>query len=110
LQVDRAFKIYHSEVDLDDALDPLEVLLAFIDKYGVDITVGDETGKFVMYKSIPLGNPPKDVNFFSVPGAVESGTNLRSGFHFKATENTLEVAVGYMINETKYLADLEKHK
>ena len=110
LTVQRAFKIYHSDVDLSEATTPLEVLLAFVDTYGVEITVGDETRKFIMYKSIPRGDPPKDVNFFSVPGRFDSGTKLNSGFHFMVTENTIEIAVGYMINETKYLADMKKHK
>ncbi len=109
LGVNKAYKIYHSDVDLDDALSPLEVLLAFIDKYGVNITVGDETSKFVMYKSIPRTGED-EINVFSFPTNLEQGTKLASGFHFKLTESTIDVAVGYMINETKYLANLKKHK
>jgi hypothetical protein len=110
LEVNKAFKIYYSDVDLVHSLTPLDVLLAFVNEYGVNITVGDETARFVLHKSIPRGDSQQGIDVFSVPGKFESGTNLSSGFHFKMTESTFEVAVGYMINDTKYLADLEKHK
>jgi hypothetical protein len=70
---------------------------------------GDETGKFVMYKSVPRYGSPISGNFFDFH-ADDEPTAFRSGFHIKATENSIEIAVGYVINETKYLGDLEKHK
>jgi len=107
LQVNHAFKIYDSDVDLDHAREPLEVLLAFIEKYGVHITVGDETGKFVLYKSIPHDVRKRGMNFFQ---AHSGNAAFRSGFHVMFTDNTVEIAVGYVINETTYLADLKRHE
>jgi hypothetical protein len=109
LIVQHAFKIYHSDLDFDKEQEPLDLLLKFVDKYGLRITVGDETGKFVMYKSVPHYGSPISGNFFDF-NADDEPTAFRSGFHIKATENTIEIAVGYVINETKYLGDLEKHK
>lgn len=109
LNVQHAFKIYHSDLDFDTRQEPLDLLLAFVDKYGLRITVGDETGKFVMYKTVPHHGSPISSNFFNFH-ADDEPTAFRSGFHIKLTENTIEIAVGYVINETKYLSDLEKHK
>ena len=110
LEVNKAFKIYHSNVDLVGSLTPLDILLAFVNEYGVNITVGDETSKFFLHKSIPRANSLDGTNFLSIPENFENGASLSSGFHVKVTESTIDVAVGYMINDTKYLADLEKHK
>lgn len=110
LTISRAFKIYHSDVGLDPDLTPLGVLLAFVTIYGVNIRVGDEIVRFMLYKSIPHNEAPSGTNLFTIVEHLEEGTQTISGFHLMPTENTVEVAVGYMINETKYLADLRKHK
>ena len=107
LKVQHAFKIYDSDVDLDHAREPLDILLAFIEKYGMKITVGDETGKFVMYKSIPHDVRKRGMNFFE---AHTGAADFRSAFHVMFTHNTVEIAVGYVINETTYLADLKRHE
>jgi hypothetical protein len=109
LTVQHAFKIYHSDLDFDKRQEPLDLLLAFVDKYGLRITVGDETGNFVMYKRVPHHGLPISTNFFNFHADNEP-TAFRSGFHIKVTENTIEIAIGYVINETKYLTDLKKHK
>jgi hypothetical protein len=110
LTINRAFKIYHSDVDLDADLTPLGVLIAFVNKYGVSVRVGNETAKFMLYKSIPRNEPSRGTPFWSIVEPLPDGTETISGLHFMATENTLEVAIGYVINETKYLKDLKVHK
>ena len=110
LTVQHAFKIYHSDLYFDKRQEPLDLLLAFVDKYGLRITVGDETGKFVMYKRVLHQGSPLRTKFFNFHADDEQPTAYRSGFHVKFTENTTEVAIGYVINETKYLTDLKKHK
>jgi hypothetical protein len=107
VKVQHAFKVYDSDVNLDYVREPLDLLLVFIEKYGVQITVGDETGKFVMYKSIPHDVQKQGINFFQ---AHTGNADFRSGFHVMFTRNTVEVAVGYVINETAYLADLKRHE
>src|SRR6185295_10141045 len=64
IRVEHAFKIYDSDINYDHVREPLDLLLAFIEKYGSQITVGNETAKFVMYKSIPHDVRTRGINFF----------------------------------------------
>jgi hypothetical protein len=107
VKVQHAFKVYDSDVNLDYVREPLDLLLVFVEKYGFQVTVGDESGKFVMYKSIPHDVRKQGNDFFH---AHTGSADFRSGFHVMSTRNSVEVAVGYVINETAYLSDLKRHE
>ncbi len=50
INVSFALRVIPSVVPIQEAKTPLDVLQALVDNYGVDVFVGDEIGKFFLYK------------------------------------------------------------
>ena len=49
-----AWRVYHSDVNLSPPRRPLDVMIAFADRYGLPITVGSKTEKFILYEKFPV--------------------------------------------------------
>jgi hypothetical protein len=48
-----AWRVYPSEVDLSKAEKPIDVLKAFVDRFGIEVKVGSRTAKFIDVTSFP---------------------------------------------------------
>ena len=107
-QVMEPIRIYPSDVHLDDVISPLDLLKAFIEKYGFVLKVAGRTGKFFLYETIPYyGDFTKLVEY---PPGFEKETSHRTSLLVKHSLGRVEVALVYSINQGRYLADLQKHK
>jgi hypothetical protein len=107
-QVMEPIRIYPSDVHIDDAIGPLALLEAFIEKYGFVLKVAGRTGKFFLYETIPYqGDFAKLVEY---PPGFEKETNHRTCLFVKQSMGKVEVALVYSIDERRYLTDLQKHK
>jgi len=107
-RVGEAWRIFPSDVDLTTAKSPLDVLKAFVNKYGIEIQVGNKKGLFFWHEHITLG-PDKEYNVvqFNRP---DPNTDMSTTFEVgKVTDNMLEVLYAFGINHTAYDADLIKH-
>jgi len=107
-QVMEPIRIYASDVHIDEVISPLNLLKAFIDKYGFVLRVAGRTGKIFLYETIPYyGDFTKLVEY---PPGFEKETNHRTCLFVKPSVGKVEVALVYSINEGMYLADLQRHK
>lgn len=99
-------RFFESDVPTQ-AKTPLELLKAFVERYGVVQQIGDRAAKFFLYEVIPFFGKP--ANFLQFPAQSEGAVTLTRCF-VKFSQNTAEVAIAFTINEREYLADLRKHK
>jgi hypothetical protein len=99
--------IFHSDVNLSQTKTPSDVLRAFVDKYGLEITVGEKTNRFFWYErvAVPPGKTTEIVKFRHIEG-VDMEVNFQQGLIFK---DAVEIVYAFSINNTAYEADLLKH-
>jgi hypothetical protein len=107
-RIGHAWMIFHSDVDLSRTKTPSDVLRAFVDKYGLDITVGEKTGRFFWYERVAVHPDKKtDLLKFNRPSKdVDMEVNFQQGLIF---EDAVEIVYAFSINNTTYQADLLKH-
>lgn len=107
----RAWRVYHSDVDLSRARAPLDVLEAFVDEYGIPIYVGESKSlaKFTLYhKFRPVQEP--DGREFYVRGPGGPVAPFAAQFTVKHNDDgTAEMAMVYSIDIGRYFPDLRKH-
>jgi hypothetical protein len=107
-QIMEPIRIYPSDVHINDVISPLDLLKAFIEKYGFELKVAGRTGKFFLYETLPYhGDFTKLVEY---PPEFEKETKHRTCLLVKLSVGKVEVALVYSINEGRYLADLQKHR
>jgi hypothetical protein len=98
-----AWFVYPQEVNIESAQKPLDVLKAFVEDYGVPLTIGETTALFIELEKYPVGTPiqakfdgdPKD-RFMAVSNTTNALGELRVG-------------IGYCIDLSKYRATLRRH-
>jgi hypothetical protein len=105
-----AWRIFPSDVDLTKAEKPLAVLEAFVERFGIEVQVGDRKGKFIDVTSLPRTG---DKMNFQV---LVSGTSpLPDDFFFSASNRktteilTFSVGLVYCIDVTAYRKALIAH-
>jgi hypothetical protein len=104
--VNDVIRFFESDVPVQTKT-PLELLQAFIERYGVPQRIGDRTAKCFLYEVVPFFGDT--ANFLQLP-TLTHGNVTRTTCFVKFSENTVEVAIAFTINESEYLADLRKHK
>jgi hypothetical protein len=105
LFISDSWQIYHSEVDISDAILPEHMLRAFVNVFGVDIRIGEKTNKFFWYEKFALNGksvtdliqPPNLPNFIAFFKIGEIGNEF------------VEILHGYSVNTDKYKANLRSH-
>ncbi|MGI9066519.1 MAG: hypothetical protein ACR2HX_08950 [Pyrinomonadaceae bacterium] len=106
-RVGHAWRIFHSDVDLSATKTAIDVLRAFLDKYGITITVGEKTDHFFWYERVPIkSNAKTDILKFDRPENVDMEVTFQRGL---IIDGTLEIVYAFAINNTAYEADLLKH-
>src|SRR5260370_9162009 len=96
-----------SGIELAQEKTPCDVLRAFVEKYGIEITVGERTNRFFWYErvAVPPGKTTDIVKFRHIEG-VDMEVNFQQGLIFK---DAVEIVYAFSINNTAYEADLLKH-
>jgi hypothetical protein len=57
LDIHQAWRVYPSEVDLANTTSLVDVLHRFSDKFGAEMTLGDQRGHFILAAALPKGKP-----------------------------------------------------
>lgn len=111
---DAAWRIFRS--DLGNRLDfsrasPLDLLKEFTSVFGIPIQVGRAApSKFIVYDRIPIEGTERPSEVFGVD--MLKGRKYTSNFLFRrnAEPPSIEVAIAFCIDDTKYLEALERHR
>ncbi len=107
-RVDLAWRVYHSDVTISQAYEPLNVLRAFVEKYGIECRVGSSApAKFFCYEAFPLLPSQRAMNPITSISSTEKG--LASFLYRVSPLGVLEVALAYTIDLTQYGDDLRQH-
>lgn len=108
LRVEGAWIVFHDCVDMRGAYSPSELLKRFLAVYGLDIKVGNQRSRFVLYEEMSI---PKDgkgqltLEIVERPkvGAVDARLNYRT------SNGILIVGIAFAIHVEPYAKDLIKH-
>jgi hypothetical protein len=102
-RITAAWFVYPNEVNIESAEEPLDVLKAFVEAFGVPLTVGPTTALFIKSEQFPAGSKieakffgdPRD-RFMSISHAINASGEVRIG-------------AAYCIDLSKYRAALRRH-
>lgn len=100
-----AFRVYASDVDVVGAKQPLDVLMRFVHKYGLDFKVPDgSVGRFFLHlagQDLP-----------QIPELVDPPSSVNAQYH-RVMRQTLfgmpEAALVFVVNLDEYYRDLRRH-
>lgn len=107
-RVDDAFRVYPSDVNIGSAKYPVELLKALVEKYGLPLDVGNQKGKFFFL--VIIDKVPEEETFIiGAPFPRDKNVPYEAKFTLRETENTIEVAMAYALDEGVYRNDLKKH-
>lgn len=108
-RISSTWRVYHSDVNLSQAHEPLDMLRAFVDVYGLYCRVGTSVpAKFFFYEAFPLvpGQRPTEMLKFDAPQEAL----FDSSFLVRVSPlGVIEVAIAYVIDLGRYMSDLRKH-
>ena len=108
--VGSAWRVYHSDVDLSAAYEPLEMLRAFADVYGMYFRVGHSApAKFFLYEVVPMLKGKQPVNIITIDNPTKEACYVNTLLR-ESNLQVWEVAIAYVINTSRYISDLRNHK
>jgi hypothetical protein len=109
-KVGEAWRIFPSDVDTSTAKSPLDVLKAFVNKYGLEIEVGDRKGLFFWHEHVARSQGSNSetnlIRFNKIDPTIDMSTTFEVG---KLDSTGIEIFYAFSINHTAYDADLAKH-
>jgi hypothetical protein len=108
-KVGEAWRIFPADVDTSTAKSPLDVLKAFVNKYGLEFQLGDRKGLFFWHEHIarPQGSSQANLVTFS---RLDPTINMSTTFEVGKLDSTgIEILYAFSINHSAYDADLVKH-
>jgi hypothetical protein len=99
-----AIRVFHSDIDVTEVGKPTELLRLFTNEFGEDVVIGEQTGKLLLYTTVP-GRKGFSISFKpSKAGKVDiraSHRQLAGAFD--------EVSIAYGINVDRYAKSLRQH-
>lgn len=108
-----AWRIFKS--DLQEKLDlvlesPLDLLVAFTKVFGLPIRVGGgRPSTFILNRKIPLSSIDENINLVSGHGDKDAMFTTSFLFRKNTDPPSMDVAIAFCIDDTKYLEALRKH-
>ncbi|MDX2201316.1 MAG: hypothetical protein NW223_01070 [Hyphomicrobiaceae bacterium] len=102
-----AWRVYPADVDLTRAKQPLDVLRAFANVFGVDVKVADKTARFIESVTF-MGDPAKPEQYFYFAHQERLKTFMSISHVLTTDPGTFRVGIGYCIDLGKYEASLAK--
>jgi hypothetical protein len=107
--INSAWRVYHSDVNLSQVHEPLDILRAFVDVYGLYCRVNDSAPtKLFFYEAFPLapGQQPTSILKFDSSQAA----TFDASFLVRVSPlGVVEIALAYVIDSARYMSDLRRH-
>lgn len=112
LLITNAWRVYQSDIGVDfyKVKSPLEVLRAFIDKYGLEFEVGSQKTKFILYQKIDLPSADAEHDILKFEGQYQN-REIATAFMIRISKDPpyVEIALAYIIDLSLYKNDLQGH-
>jgi hypothetical protein len=102
-RVGAAWRIYPNDINLETAQRPIDVLKAFVEAYGVPMTIGDTKALFTESRAYPP-NVPVKVDWTGAPEDC-----FVSFSHTTDAAGRFRIGVTYCIDIPKYSVTLKAH-
>lgn len=103
-----AWRIYHAEVDTTGITEPLAMLRAFLAVYGVPCRVGNSSVEtFFLYEVFPVADGQEYTKVLTIEDYPPEF--YTANFFRVSPLHVVEASLVYVVNLTKYIADLQKH-
>lgn len=106
LTVGSAWRLFHSDICIDDLINPMRCLRGLLTRYGVPIRVGDRTDTFFLYETIPVVYGQQASLFAVEPRGTD---RIYGQFLVRRGSFSANVAVAFAVNLTSYVADMKSH-
>jgi hypothetical protein len=108
LQVLHLWRVYPSDVNIQEAKKPLDVLAAFCETYGLDIQFGQKTAKFFAQERWPKSQGPTTaIQWTVLQSYIQHITTI--SMRQLANKNFVHVGLVYAIGIASYKAAIKKH-
>jgi hypothetical protein len=115
-QISQAWRVFHDDLERPMPEIPLQMLAAFVERFGVYFSVGnnDRLELFVPYAHL-TPDASGEVRLFTTHGTADRPigprTELRGSLQLKPNEDkSIDVALAYTINLTAYQESLRRHR
>jgi hypothetical protein len=134
LRVRDALRVYHADVNVERATEPLAVLRAFLNRYGLPVQIGPRSGLLLLNEIFPFVGSPKDLNdLIVIAGKPWPGLYKTTQWHwdsesghrsfgdspgvddalvlwkYQAALNIVAIGIAYAFNGRQYDEDLRRH-
>lgn len=122
LGVRDALRIYHADVDIRGAREPVMVLRAFLNTYGLPIQIGPRSSSLLLNEVFPFVGTKKEfdsmITVAGTPRFDQDGHLIHFstdgfGWLYVARRHphlsVVEIAIAYAYNQRKYFDDLRRH-
>lgn len=111
LGISKAWRLYHSDLRLTSAIEPLDLLAAFLDRFGMPLHIGTQEKKLFVYEIIEIDQMIDRTGGFDYLGwHAKAGAQYIISNLQRVTEHRVEVAMAYVVNVTQYKAALSRHR
>jgi hypothetical protein len=103
-----AWRLYHCDVDLRCARSARDVLIAFLDRYGLEVQIGDASGRLFLPCRLPMAAVANASA--RVIGALSRPETRRLEILRLIPERAeIEVGVAFAVDERSLRADVARH-
>lgn len=107
-RVHDAWRLYSSDVELSGARCGYDVLTAFLDRYGVDVQLGDQSRRLFRRCRIQMG-PVANAAVRVDDAEVGFGVRALEVFRLIPERTEIDVDVAFAVDERRLRADLARH-
>jgi len=110
-EVINAWRVYPSDVDLSDSSSPIDVLRAFVERFGTIFKLGDKTGKLFMHEKLAVKHEKDGKTSFELfkptPSTVGELTYfLGTG---RTSKEMVETVLSFSIDYKEFIDSLKAH-
>lgn len=87
---------------------PTQLFLKGLDKYGIDMKIGNEIARYYYHTTVPISTSVQNVEFLNLQN-IDPKDEFTVGMSFKNTGISIELSNVYAINMSKFNSEMEKY-
>jgi hypothetical protein len=110
-----AFRAYPSDMDLNNANEPIEIVRAFVNSYGLTLRIGSSVSKFMHNETVSIDETISLTDQWEILDGQKGDsywTYINGGitrFQASSAEKITEVVLAFALDISRYTTTLRKH-